>query len=132
MARNPEAKRRTRLLREQLEREAWIGQQFLNLLARARLVNLLVDGEVIRAEVTDIRGQHRSCEDQDVRDLLIAALGTEPRKQCHGPCGRTLPLSAYGHDKNKPDGRLLRCKRCEAERVRAYKGGKQSTRNAAR
>jgi hypothetical protein len=122
--RNPATKQRARLAREQLEREAWLGRQLLAMLGTVRICNLYNDGEVIRAEVTDVRGKSRSVEERDVRDLLLAAAGVEVTKKCHGRCKRVLPLSSFGRDKNKPDGRLLRCKRCEAERVRQYKGKK--------
>jgi hypothetical protein len=128
MARDLVAKEQRRLLREQTEREAWLGRQLLVLLGVVRICNLYHTGDTIRAEVTDVRGRHRSCEEADVRDLLVAAAGMEPQKQCRGPCGRVLPASAYAHDANRPDGRLLRCKRCEAERVKQYKGTRSTAR----
>jgi hypothetical protein len=123
--RNPVARQRARLLREQLEREAWIGQQFLRLLEQAAIVTLHNGGDEYRADVIDPRGRTRSVTEGDLRDLLLRVSGVEWTKTCHGPCGRTLPIEHFGHDRNKPDGRLLRCKKCEAERVRQYKGKKR-------
>jgi hypothetical protein len=114
-----------RLLREQLEREAWLGRHLLSLIENFCVCSFRNTDDVLRADMMDVRGHTRTCEEQSLHDLLIAVLDKEPQKQCRGPCGRTLAISAFGHDKNKPDGRLLRCKRCEAERVRAYKGKKR-------
>lgn len=126
MARNPVARERQRLLREQAAREAWIGQQFIALLERNSVVTLFNNGTEYRADLIDPRGKSSSVSEADVRDLLLRTSGVNLTKICHGPCGRSLPIECFGHDRNKPDGRLLRCKKCEAERVRQYKGKKQS------
>lgn len=39
-------------------------------------------------------------------------------KRCTGPCGRTLPLSAFHRDPSKSDGRTSRCRDCRSAYAR--------------
>ena len=45
-----------------------------------------------------------------------------PRKQCTGPCGRTLPatLEYFSPDRRNKNGLQARCKRCAVEQHKAY------------
>ena len=44
---------------------------------------------------------------------------SEEAKQCTGPCGRTLPYSAYAKQAANRTGRKPRCRECEAAARRA-------------
>lgn len=58
-----------------------------------------------------------------VRDSALAcvqaALGIEPRKVCRG-CGQEKLLGGFSKSARARDGRLARCKLCEAARVKLY------------
>ena len=46
-----------------------------------------------------------------------------PRKQCAGPCGRTLPATTefFQCDKRKKDGLRYRCKQCGSKQQKEYR-----------
>lgn len=47
----------------------------------------------------------------------MMALQTDtPSKQCSGPCGRVLPLSSFGLNAARKDGRRSDCKECRRQR----------------
>lgn len=54
-----------------------------------------------------------------LRNCLEEALTTTRSKVCWG-CRRSLPLTRFSRDVNRSDGRLGRCRPCEAARVKEY------------
>ncbi len=48
-------------------------------------------------------------------------------KKCSNPkCGHVLPLGEFHKDPSRKDGLCFRCKECESQRNKKYRGGHQT------
>ena len=43
-------------------------------------------------------------------------------RKCYGTCGLILPLSEFGDCRTDPDGKMRRCKVCNRENAKKYRG----------
>jgi hypothetical protein len=66
-----------------------------------------------------------------VEAVVLKLSGGERRKTC-AKCGENKLLEQFCRRTDLPDGREYRCKRCEADRVKAYAARKEKERSLAR
>lgn len=69
---------------------------------------------------------------ESIEIMILRAGGVSPMQKCAGPCGETKELLVhFGKKANKGIGRCLRCKKCEAARVKKAKDDKKKRQEAA-
>jgi hypothetical protein len=96
-----------------------VGQLLLNVMESSSLVTIHRNEEGLHLSAKNDSGTVSRHSGDDLLDLLRAATGLEPQKQCRS-CNKMLRLTDYARSSESSDGRLSRCKQCERERVRSY------------
>lgn len=116
-----------------------IGRLLADLLERFSLVLIAPEEEsesheAFGVRITTVARDARATRATHSADTLLEALEVVlelvPRKQCTGPCARTLPLSEFPKKPSASDGRAAQCHVCSRERYRRYstRAGKEQRR----
>lgn len=65
-------------------------------------------------KTTIIRGAKENMEPQDIDKQVENTPQVKKEKACTGPCGRTIPMTAFKECAGQPDGRANVCKECRS------------------